>query len=163
MYRLYFCQQDFEKVDSRCPQYVRDAYTEIEQLAAQGQEGKQDLMCLLLRKIQVITGSQGSSRLQRHSNSVPLSLMTRYVIHTLYNISNKIQLIRNSIVSHLYVSIIGQPSNGMGTELLHIPGNGELSIPCLLPSPSACLPRDCSLSLNAECTKQTPWSGTGCW
>ncbi|CAI8053025.1 Lysosomal Pro-X carboxypeptidase [Geodia barretti] len=31
--------QDFEKVDSRCPLYVREAYAEIDTLAAQGEEG----------------------------------------------------------------------------------------------------------------------------
>ena len=49
IYQSYFFQQDFEKVDSRCPQYVRDAYAEVEKLAAQGEEGKKDLMCSLLK------------------------------------------------------------------------------------------------------------------
>lgn len=31
--------QDFEKVDSRCPEYVREAFVEIMELAAQGDEG----------------------------------------------------------------------------------------------------------------------------
>ena len=37
---VYCLCQDFEKVDARCPVYVRDAYREIETLAAQGEEGK---------------------------------------------------------------------------------------------------------------------------
>ena len=35
---MVFCQ-DFEKVDGRCPLYVREAYAEIDTLAAQGEEG----------------------------------------------------------------------------------------------------------------------------
>jgi dipeptidyl-peptidase-2 len=35
--------QDFEKVDKRCPQYVREAFTEIEALAAQGEEGLKEI------------------------------------------------------------------------------------------------------------------------
>ena len=40
MVMVYRLSQDFEKVDARCPVYVRDAYREIETLAAQGEEGK---------------------------------------------------------------------------------------------------------------------------
>lgn len=45
--------QDFEKVDACCPQYVREAYTQIEELAAQGEEGLKQIteafqLCTLL-------------------------------------------------------------------------------------------------------------------
>ena len=39
MYLKCLCQ-DFEKVDARCPVLVREAYSEIESLAAKGEEGK---------------------------------------------------------------------------------------------------------------------------